>query len=60
MIRVTALTYKQYLQWEALMEEVGVKYIKAHSVDMYDYFEVLDEQKLLVGTIKYGLKYETI
>lgn len=58
MITVVDLTYKQYLEWEAVMEEVGVKYI--NGALNYDCFEVLDEQKLLIGTIKYGLKYEVV
>jgi hypothetical protein len=61
MIKVNDLTYKQYLQWEQIMEEVGVKYINSIlSGHNYDCFEVIDEQKLLIGTIKHGLQYETI
>ena len=63
MIKVVDLTYKQYLQWESIMEEVGVRYINditPYNVDSYDYFEVLDEQKLMIGTIKHGLQYETV
>lgn len=61
--KIESMTYKEYLLWESIYEEIGVEYLAYNDDnDLFDadYFEVLDEKKFFLGVIKYGLKFEII